>query len=121
MALAAKRYFCLKGAEQMNYQNEWLLLEAEDEIDEVEHRPPTEEFLFYQAVTNGDVEAVRKNCEQKRFLDGKGGRGVVTESRHKFKVPFCDYHGDGYADVQAERDGAGAGFSDERFLYSETG
>ena len=39
MALAAKRYFCLKGAEQMNYQNEWLLLEAEDEIDEVEHRP----------------------------------------------------------------------------------
>ena len=90
MALAAKRYFCLKGAEQMNYQNEWLLLEAEDEIDEVEHRPPTEEFVFYQAVTNGDVEAVRKNCEQKRFLDGKGvgvlSRNPVTNLKYHFVI-----------------------------------
>ena len=43
----------------LGYQNEWLLLEAEDDIDDVEHRPPTEEFLFYRAVTEGDVEAVR--------------------------------------------------------------
>ena len=47
----------------MSYQDEWLLYEAGDEIDEVEHRPPTEEFLFYQAVATGNVEAVRKNCE----------------------------------------------------------
>ena len=79
MALAAKRYFCLKGAEQMNYQNEWLLLEAEDEIDEVEHRPPTEEFLFYQAGTHGDVEAVRNICAQTRCLDGTGG-GVLSRN-----------------------------------------
>lgn len=45
----------------MNYQDQWLLLEAEDEIDEIEHRQPTEEFLFYQAVTKGDLEAVRAN------------------------------------------------------------
>ena len=31
----------------MGYQDEWLLLEAEDDIDEIEHRQPTEEFLFY--------------------------------------------------------------------------
>ncbi len=30
----------------MGYQDEWLLLEAEDDLDEVEHRPPTEEFLL---------------------------------------------------------------------------
>lgn len=46
----------------MRYQDKWLLLEAEDDIDEVEHRPPTEEILFFQAVTNGNVEEVRKNC-----------------------------------------------------------
>lgn len=63
----------------MGYQDEWLLLEAEDDIDEIEHRPPTEEFLFYQAVTSGDIEAVRKNCEQKRFLDSKGV-GVLSKS-----------------------------------------
>ncbi len=49
--------------EHMRYQNEWLLLEADDIVDEMEHRQPTEEFLFYEAVMGGDVEAVRKNCE----------------------------------------------------------
>ena len=37
----------------MGSKNEWLLLEAEDDIDEIEHRHPTEEFLFYQAVSGG--------------------------------------------------------------------
>ena len=30
----------------MNYQDEWLLYEAGDEIDEAYHRQPIEEFLF---------------------------------------------------------------------------
>ena len=29
----------------MGYQDEWMLLEAGDIIDEMEHRPPTEEML----------------------------------------------------------------------------
>ena len=33
----------------MAYQDEWLLLEAEDEMDEVEHRPLTEEFQIGRA------------------------------------------------------------------------
>ncbi len=74
----------------MGYQDEWLLLEAEDDIDEVEHRPPTEEFLFYQAVTNGDLETVRKNCEQERFLDSEGvgvlSRNPVTNLKYHFVI-----------------------------------
>lgn len=74
----------------MGYQDEWLLLEAEDEIDEMEHRPPTEEFLFYQAVTNGDMDAVRKNCEQARFLDSEGvgvlSRNSVTNLKYHFVI-----------------------------------
>ena len=74
----------------MGYQDEWLLLEAEDDIDEVEHRQPTEEFLFYQAVTNGDMEAVRKNCEQERFLDSDGvgvlSRNPVTNLKYHFVI-----------------------------------
>ena len=54
----------------MNFQDEWLLYETEDDIDEVEQRPPTEEFLFYQAVATGNVEAVRDNCKQGRLGDG---------------------------------------------------
>lgn len=74
----------------MGYQNEWLLLEAEDDIDEVEHRQPTEEFLFYQAVANGDVEAVKKNCEQERFLDSEGvgilSRNPITNLKYHFVI-----------------------------------
>lgn len=44
----------------MNYKDEWRLLAISDNLDDVEHRPLTEEFLFYQAVATGDVEAVRK-------------------------------------------------------------
>ena len=51
----------------MSYKDEWLMIEANDDIDEDFHREPTEEFLFYRAVANGDVETVRRNCEQARF------------------------------------------------------
>ncbi|HCT91503.1 MAG TPA: AraC family transcriptional regulator [Lachnospiraceae bacterium] len=74
----------------MGYQDEWLLLETEDDMDEMEHRQPTEELLFYQAVTNGDVEAVRKNCEQERFLDSEGvgvlSRNEVTNFKYHFVI-----------------------------------
>lgn len=50
--------------DHMRYQNEWLLLEADDIADEMEHRHPTEEFLFYEAVMSGDVEAVRKTASR---------------------------------------------------------
>ncbi len=79
-----------KGEHTMGYQNEWLLLETEDDIDEMEHRQPTEELLFYQAVTNGDMEAVRRNCKQERFLDSEGvgvlSRNAVTNLKYHFVI-----------------------------------
>ena len=48
----------------MDYKDEWLLLEADDDIDEMEHREPTEEFLFYRAVASGDVEQVKKTVNK---------------------------------------------------------
>ena len=65
----------------MSYQNEWLLFEAEDEFDEIKHREPTEELLFYRAVASGDIKTVKKNCERQRF----------TECGHKYEISFC-YH-----------------------------
>ncbi len=74
----------------MGYQDEWLLLEAEDDIDEVEHRQPTEEFLFYQAVTKGDVKAVKENCEKERFLDSEGvgtlSKNPITNLKYHFVI-----------------------------------
>lgn len=74
----------------MRYQHEWLILESGDDIDEMEHRAPEEEFLFYHAVANGDVEAVRKNCEQEKFMetDGVGilSRNPVTNLKYHFVI-----------------------------------
>lgn len=74
----------------MRYQNEWLLLEADDMVDEMEHRQPTEEFLFYEAVMSGDVEAVRRNCEQERFMDSEGvgalSQDPITNLKYHFVI-----------------------------------
>lgn len=74
----------------MNYQREWLLLESGDDIDEMEHRTPEEEFLFYHAVAGGDVETVRKNCMQEKFMetDGVGvlSRNPVLNLKYHFVI-----------------------------------
>ncbi len=62
----------------MNHNKEWLLLEADDVVDEIEHRDPTEEYLFYRAVAGGDVDLVRQNCEQGRFMQ-EDGVGVLSK------------------------------------------
>ena len=74
----------------MGYKDEWLLIEANDDMDEVEHREPTEELLFYRAVANGDTDAVRQNCELGRFIDATGvgvlSRDPVTNLKYHFVV-----------------------------------
>ncbi|MFR8331605.1 MAG: hypothetical protein ACLU9S_03845 [Oscillospiraceae bacterium] len=37
----------------MSYQKEWLLLEANDEIDEMEHRNPSEEYPVLSCAVAG--------------------------------------------------------------------
>ena len=74
----------------MRYHDEWLKLEAEDKLDEFYHRHPESEYLFYRAVANGNVEAVRENCENGKFLelDGVGilSKDPVTNLKYHFVV-----------------------------------
>lgn len=74
----------------MEYQNEWILLEAGDDFDGMQHRQMTEEFLFYQAVADGDVQTVKRNCEQARFLDSDGvgvlSKDPVTNLKYHFVI-----------------------------------
>lgn len=56
----------------MSYQNEWLLFEAEDEFDEIKHREPTEELLFYRAVASGDIKLLR------RIVNGRDLQSVMV-------------------------------------------
>ena len=106
----------------MSYQKEWLLLEANDEIDEVEHRNPSEEYQFYHAVASGNVDYVRRNCESGRFSQEDGvGQAVVSRSRTQPEISPCHNYRYDYPIVCSKWYGVGAGFSPQRFLYSKAG
>lgn len=81
---------CQEEIEDMDYQREWRGFENNDEIDEMEHREPSEEFLFYRAVASGDVDMVRANCEMGRFVETEGvgvlSRNPVTNLKYHFVI-----------------------------------
>lgn len=64
------------------------------EIDKADvsekHRTSTEEKAFYSAVAQGNVEAVKKNCQAKRFSDvdgvGKLSRDPVVNLKYHFVI-----------------------------------
>lgn len=74
----------------MDTQQEWAMLESKDSEEEQLHRSPGVEFLFYEAVSTGDVEAVRRNAEQQQFLDMRGvgrlSRDPLTNLKYHFVV-----------------------------------
>lgn len=79
-----------EGALDMDMLQEWEILETRDNDEEFAHRSPNEEFAFYRAVGSGDVELVRQNCEQQKFLDmsgvGKLSKDPVTNLKYHFVV-----------------------------------
>lgn len=74
----------------MGLIEEWYRQEAKVSEEERTHRPQTEEIAFYQAVSTGDIDAVRRNCEQKRFIDAEGvgtlSKNPVTNLKYHFVV-----------------------------------
>lgn len=74
----------------MGLTQEWYKQETADSEDERTHRPPNEELSFYQAVSSGDIDAVRQNCESKRFTstDGVGilSRNPITNLKYHFVI-----------------------------------
>ena len=67
----------------MDYKDEWLLLEADDDIDEMEHREP---------------------CRRGRR------RRFIQRSCDKSEISLCDHNGYDHPSVQTKWYGAGAGF-----------
>ncbi len=63
----------------MALEHEWFTHETMNSDGESLHRPANEEYAFYQAVSHGDIETVRHNCEQKRFTD-LSGTGVLSQN-----------------------------------------
>lgn len=74
----------------MGFQQEWYQQETTDDEEDILHRPANEEYAFFDAVSSGDVEAVRQNCDAHRFTDSLGtgmlSRDPVTNLKYHFVV-----------------------------------
>ncbi|MDO4623556.1 MAG: AraC family transcriptional regulator [Eubacteriales bacterium] len=64
----------------MTVSHEWRHTQIEHNEPVTEHRPPSEEYSFYNAVKAGDMEYINKNCESGAFLD-LSGTGVLSKDR----------------------------------------
>lgn len=74
----------------MDLRKEWILHETNDSEEDFFHRDTTEEFSFYNAVSSGDLEAVRQNCLQNKFMETDGigmlSRDPLTNIKYHFVV-----------------------------------
>ncbi len=74
----------------MSFQKEWYNQETDDAEDNKYHRPTNEEYAFFNAVSSGDIETVRRNCEEQRFSDSNGAgilsRDPLTNMKYHFVV-----------------------------------
>lgn len=74
----------------MSLQKEWYLRELKMSEEEMPHRPLEVEYSFYNAVSSGDMEYVRKNCQEKDFTNpegmGKLSNNALTNLKYHFVV-----------------------------------
>lgn len=63
----------------MSLQKEWYLKELEMSEEEMPHRPLEVEYSFYNAVSSGDMEYVRKNIEKSDFINPEG-MGILSRN-----------------------------------------
>lgn len=68
----------------MNTQDlrrEWFLQESQATENGIVHRPITAENTFWQAVRTGNLEYVRRECRENRFIDTGRGGGIGLLSK----------------------------------------
>lgn len=74
----------------MDLKNEWYTQESKDNTNDTFHRLVNEEYAFYDAVSRGDIDAVRKNLEIKRFTDLSGmgvlSKDMLTNMKYHFVI-----------------------------------
>lgn len=74
----------------MALSQEWYNTEFMNSENETQHRAPTIEYTFYNAVKNGDMEFVSQNCDTDSFikLEGTGilSKNPLTNIKYHFVV-----------------------------------
>lgn len=72
----------------MDTRSEWVRNEISNNEECVVHRHQNQEMLFYQQVARGDVDAVRRNCQEHKFMDSVGVGKLSRDSLQNLKYHF---------------------------------
>ncbi|MBQ7432953.1 MAG: helix-turn-helix domain-containing protein [Lachnospiraceae bacterium] len=74
----------------MSIEKEWHLQELQENEQEKRHRPIEEEYSFYHAVKNGDMNFVRENCQKGDFSNPEGvgvlSKNPLTNLKYHFVI-----------------------------------
>ena len=101
-------------------KNQWSKKEIEDSEYEIHHRALSEEYSFFEAVKDGNIEAVSKNLKEEAFTNPEGmgilSKNPLTNLKYHFVITvalvtrYC-----------IRRHGNRAGLPSERFLHYSHG
>lgn len=72
----------------MDLQQEWCAQAAKDAENDRRHRPLEEENAFWHAVRTGDLDYVRQNCRQQRFVETEGVGVLSKDGLQNMKFHF---------------------------------
>ncbi len=72
----------------MNLRSEWYRQELKTGKEPIVHRSLEEENFFYQAVSSGDMDVVKKNCMKNTFINPEGMGILSTNPLTNIKYHF---------------------------------
>ncbi|MDE7427928.1 MAG: AraC family transcriptional regulator [Lachnospiraceae bacterium] len=72
----------------MMIRDEWFQSELQKSEEDISHRPLEEEYSFYQAVSDGDIDFVQNNCRENTFTNPDGMGILSTNALTNIKYHF---------------------------------
>ncbi len=72
----------------MDFHKAWEENEIRLSENEVTHRQQNDEYMFYQNVANGDIDAIQDNIDNHRFLDSSGTGTLSRDPLQNLKYHF---------------------------------
>ena len=60
-------------------ESQWYKKELENSDSDIKHRSLSEEYSFFEAVKDGNIEFVQKNCQEEAFSNPEG-MGILSKN-----------------------------------------
>ena len=61
------------------FKTQWYKEELQNSDSDIKHRSLSEEYSFFEAVKDGNIEFVQKNCQEEAFINPEG-MGILSKN-----------------------------------------